>query len=146
MGIIWICQRGFNIDSHMTSDNRWMTLSELFTAMGHAITHEHQALNGGAISPFARGLAGPPTRSRCSQAHALGNGLHIGFAGPLTLLLVLLLPQLGTRVSHSASTLSSSSDSPNVDRPPCSKASASAFGSSFARVDGYRKAKRHKSQ
>ena len=64
MGLLIACLPGFDpTDAAQMEAIRWMTMSELLTAMGQPITEEHQKVTG-VQSQFSRGVQPPPRRSR----------------------------------------------------------------------------------
>ena len=77
-----------------TATSRWFTPRELLTAQGFPISPEFQKIFHGATSQFTRGVPAPASRSRSSVAKQIGNGVHLGVMGPVTLLCLLLFPEV----------------------------------------------------
>jgi site-specific DNA-cytosine methylase len=92
--------------------SRWLTASELFTAMGFPVT-ESAVSRTFALCHVSRGLPAVPGRSHRSLWNQVGNTMHLNSIGAAKLSLYLVLPCLGckTDATRSASAASSSGNS-----------------------------------
>jgi site-specific DNA-cytosine methylase len=91
---------------------RWLTVTEMATAMGHPVISEAQRACG-AQSTYSRGVSAPSSRSLAAQRRQIGNAVHINFVGALILSIVFKLPALG-RLELASTNATSSNPSHRV--------------------------------
>eukprot|EP00959_Pyramimonas_sp_CCMP1952_P050614 1057653-Pyramimonas_sp.AAC.1 len=95
--------------------------------MGFPITAEHQAITL-SNHTFSRGVHAPGCRTIRSQTTAIGNSMHVNAVGGCTLMIIALLPNLGTHapIMEFSSSSPGSPRNRKPKRPP-----ASAFSQAF---------------
>jgi len=75
--------------------DKWLSATDLWTAMGFPITEECQAASAKASCQFSRGRQAPVTRTHATHWHQVGNNMHINFIGAVCSTVLLLVPSLG---------------------------------------------------
>jgi hypothetical protein len=100
----------------LSGSDRWLSISEMASAMGYPVRPCDIAASGGARSIFAATSPRPPCRTRSTSANALGNAMHVNSIGSVLMAILTLIPELGTIVPQ---------------QPPSTSSSATHLPSSF---------------
>ena len=96
--------------------DRWMTPTEVLTAMGWPIVEGSRSAACNAVTIFAADRPAPPARSHSSMVSQAGNAIHIGVLGVVQLALLIKLPSLAGNTGADTSAESASAFSMGFER------------------------------